>query len=73
VTFLEEVKPHLTIVDYGTGLRDEAEAIFRQYGRGRRLSFCDAISFVMVTTLLNHMPCLAFDTDFRRLGLTVIN
>ena len=73
LTFLEEVKPHLTIVDYGTGVREEAEAIFRRYGRSRRLSFCDAISLVMVTTLLDHMPCLAFDTDFRRLGLTVIN
>jgi hypothetical protein len=25
-----------------------------------------------VTTLLERMPCLAFDEDFRRLGLTVI-
>jgi predicted nucleic acid-binding protein len=64
VSFLEEVKPHLTIVDYGTGVREEAEAIFRRYGRSRRLSFWDAISFVMVTTLLDHVPCLAFDTDF---------
>lgn len=73
LTFLVEVKPHLTIVDYGTDVREEAEAIFRRYDRSRRLSFCDAISFVMVTTLLDHMACLAFDTDFRRLGLTVIN
>jgi hypothetical protein len=36
------------------------------------LSFCDAISFVVVTTLVDHMPCFAFDEDFRRLGLTVI-
>lgn len=73
LAFLEQVKPHLTIVEYGARVRDEAEAVFRQHGRSRRLSFCDAISFVVVTTLLNHMPCLAFDADFRRLGLTVIN
>jgi hypothetical protein len=30
------------------------------------------ISFVVVTTLLGRMPCLAFDEDFRRLGLTVL-
>jgi hypothetical protein len=33
---------------------------------------CDAISFVLITTLLEHMPCFAFDEDFRRLGLTVL-
>jgi predicted nucleic acid-binding protein len=72
LTFLDEVKPNLNIVEYGKRVRDEAEQIFRQRGRSRRLSFCDAISFVVVTTLLDHMPCLAFDEDFLALGLTVI-
>ncbi len=31
-----------------------------------------AISFVVVTTLLENMPCLAFDEDFRGLRLTMI-
>jgi len=66
------VKPGLRIVSYGDLVRDEAERIFRQYGRERRLSFCDAISFVVITALLDHMPCLSFDEDFRSLGLTVI-
>jgi len=70
--FLADVKPQLRIVAYGDRVREEAEQIFRRYGRERRLSFCDAISFVVVTTLLDHMPCLAFDEDFRGLGLTVI-
>lgn len=72
LTFLEDIKPDLTIVNYGKRVRDEAEQIFRQHGRRRRLSFCDAISFVVVTALLDDMPCLAFDRDFRALGLTVI-
>lgn len=72
ITFLDEVKPNLTLVDYSQRVRDEAEQIFRRRGRIRRLSFCDAISFVVVTTLLDDMPCLAFDRDFRALGLTVI-
>jgi predicted nucleic acid-binding protein len=59
-------------VDYGAELRVEAEQVFRRHSRDRRLSFCDAISFVVVTTLLERMPSLAFDEDFRRLGLTVI-
>lgn len=72
VRFLDEVKPHLQIFNYGQQVRTEAEAVFRRYGRDHRLSFCDAISFVVVTTLLGNMACLAFDRDFRGLGLTVI-
>ena len=72
LAFLAEVKPQLLIVAVGDGVRAEAEQVFRLHGRERRLSFCDAISFVVVTTLLDHMPCLTFDEDFRRLGLTVI-
>lgn len=72
MAFLTEIRPHLRIVSYGDRLRQEAEEVFRQYGRDHRLSFCDAISFVVVTTILDHMPCLAFDEDFRGMGLTVV-
>ena len=72
LTFLIEIKPHLHIVNYGESVRTEAEQIFRRYGRDHKLSFCDAVSFVVITTLLDDMPALAFDTDFRALGLTVI-
>ena len=71
-TFLSEVKPTLRLVPYGDGVRVEAEEVFRLYGEERRLSFCDAISFVVVTTMLGDPPCLAFDRDFRALGLTVL-
>jgi predicted nucleic acid-binding protein len=50
----------------------EAEKIFTTYGRDHRLSFCDAISFVVVTMLLDHSLCFTFDEDFRGLGLTVL-
>jgi predicted nucleic acid-binding protein len=72
LAFLEEVKPTLIIVSYGDLVRTEAEEVFRQRGRQRRLSFCDAISFVVVTSLLDNMACFAFDRNFRALGLTVI-
>ena len=71
--FLSDVRPTLNIVNYGGHVYVEAERLFRERGRNRRLSFGDAISFVVVTTLLDHMPCIAFDDDFRALGLTVIN
>jgi predicted nucleic acid-binding protein len=72
LTFLTEVKPHLRVVNYGETVRGEAEQIFRRYGRDHKLSFCDAVSFVVVTTLLDDVPSLAFDADFRALGLIVI-
>lgn len=72
IRFLDDVKPGLHVADYGADVRGEAEQVFRRHSRDHRLSFCDAISFVVVTTLLEHMPCFAFDEDFRRLGLTVI-
>jgi predicted nucleic acid-binding protein len=73
LAFLIDVRPALAIVDYGDSVRVEAERVFRARARERRLSFCDAISFVVVTTVLDHMPCVAFDDDFRALGLTVIS
>jgi predicted nucleic acid-binding protein len=72
IGFLDDVKPGLHVMDYGANIRLEAEQIFRRHGRDHRLSFCDAISFVVVTALLERVPCFAFDEDFRRLGLTVI-
>jgi uncharacterized protein len=72
LVFLAEVKPTLTIINYGDLVRSEAEDVFRRRGGQRRLSFCDAISFVVVTSLLDDIPCFAFDRDFRALGLTVI-
>jgi predicted nucleic acid-binding protein len=73
LAFLTDVRPQLHLVVYGDGLRTEAEDVFRRYGQDHCLSFCDAISFVVVTTLLDHVPCLAFDEDFRRLGLTTLS
>lgn len=72
LTFLADIKPNLHIVNYGDNVRVEAEQIFRRYGRDHKLSYCDAVSFVVVTTLLDGIPSLAFDADFRALGLSVI-
>jgi predicted nucleic acid-binding protein len=72
IGFLDDVRPRLHVVEYGATVRLEAEQVFRRRGRDHRLSFCDAITFVVVTTLLDHMPCLAFDEGFRSLGLTTI-
>jgi len=73
LSFVDELYPRLHLVEYGSQVRAMALDIFRRYGRDHRLSLCDAISFVVVTTLLERMPCFAFDEDFRALGLPVIS
>lgn len=72
ITFLDTVRSVLSLVPVTDAILAEAEQVFRRQARSRRLSFCDAISFVVVTTLLNNIHCLSFDEDFKALGLTVI-
>ena len=70
--FLDEIKPALNVVYYDDSLRAEAERIFRLLIKDKKLSFCDAISYVIVKTVLKDIVCLSFDEDFTHLGLTVI-
>ena len=72
IRFLDEIKPVLNIIYYDDSVRDEAEQIFRILSSDKRLSFCDAISYVVVKTILKDIICLSFDEDFSRLGLTVV-
>jgi predicted nucleic acid-binding protein len=72
IDFLDMIKPALSLVPVTEAVLAEAEHVFRRHVRSRRLSFCDAVSFVVVTTLLDNIPCLSFDEDFKALGLTVI-
>jgi predicted nucleic acid-binding protein len=73
VQFLDTMKPAVELAPRTQALLSEAEEVFRRHVKARRLSFCDAISFVVVTTLLDNIPCLSFDADFKALGLTVIS
>jgi len=67
------VKPALRLVAYDEAIRAQAEVVFRQRGRDHQLSWCDTISFVVVTTLLDDTVCFSFDRDFKQLGLTVLS
>ena len=71
VEFLDTVKPSLYRVNYDDSIRIAAEDFFKKYSIDKRISFCDAISYIVVTQLLDSMPCFTFDKDFRSLGLTV--
>ncbi len=72
VWFLDTMKPSLAITPTTEQVLKEAESVFRREAARHRLSFCDAISCVIVTAVLNGMPMLTFDADFERLGLSVI-
>lgn len=71
--FLDEIKPVLSLVYYDESVRKEAEQVFRLFMKDKKLSFCDAISYVVVKTVLKGIVCLSFDEDFSRLGLTTIH
>ncbi len=71
IDFLDKIKPALVIVHYNESVRTAAEEVFRKLSRDKRLSFCDALSYVVVTHMLDNMPCFSFDRDFHSLGLEV--
>ncbi len=70
--FLRRVLPTLNIVYLDDTDRQEALALFSRMSRDRKISLCDAISAAVVKDRLGSIPCLAFDDDFRRLGLSLL-
>ena len=71
VKFLDVVKPDLAVVLYDDSVRTAAEDVFKKLAKDKRLSFCDAISYIVITHMLENIPCFTFDRDFRGFGLTV--
>jgi len=71
VEFLNKVKPNLLIVSYNESVRTAAEEVFKKLSKDKRISFCDAVSYIVIIHLLDNIPSLSFDKDFRSLGLTV--
>jgi predicted nucleic acid-binding protein len=72
LTFLNAVLPTVQVIVPDAHAHEAALEVFRRLAPRRRLSHCDALSMVVVRHLLDDMPCLAFDRDFRALGLTVL-
>ena len=52
IRFFGEIKPVLNIIYYNDSVREEAEQVFRLLSKDKKLSFCDAISYVVVKTIL---------------------
>ena len=72
ITFIRHVLPHLQIMTLDVKSRAQALVLFEKLSRDKHLSLCDVISYLLVTEHLNHIPCLAFDDDFKKLGLNVL-
>jgi len=70
--FVRRVLPTLNLVYLDETQRRKALTLFSRVSRERRISLCDAISAIVVKNRLASIPCLAFDDDFRSLGLTVL-
>ena len=71
IQFLDMIKPTLAIVRYDDSVRSSAEEVFKRLSKDKKISYCDALSFVIITDLLDGMLCLTFDRDFRSFGLMV--
>jgi predicted nucleic acid-binding protein len=72
LAFLNAIVPTLEVILPDASTHQAATEVFRRLAPRARLSYCDALSFVVVRSVLDDMPCLAFDRDFRALGLTVL-
>jgi len=68
----EMLLPSLRVVEVGAERHAQALALFLRLGRDSCLSLWDALSFLVVREDLGDVPCLAFDREFRRLGLQLL-
>ena len=55
------------------GQNNQAIALFNLFARDRKISFVDALSYVLIKEEHREMPALSFDEDFKTLGLTTIS
>jgi len=69
VEFLDTVKPALYVIKYDDSIRDAAEKVFNKLSRDKKICFCDGISNVVITGMLDGMLCFTFDRDFKSLVL----
>lgn len=72
MAFLRDTLPGITVIHLDSEKRDRALTLFEKLSQDKRLSLCDVISYLLVKEHLGNIPCLAFDDDFRKLGLNVL-
>jgi len=51
----------------------QAISLFNLFGKDRKISFVDALSYVIIKGEISHVPAISFDKDFKSMGLTTIS
>lgn len=51
----------------------QAIALFNLFGKDRKISFVDALSYTLISGELKNIPALSFDRDFKAMSLTTIS
>lgn len=69
--FMKTVLPNLNVIYITDSERAKALDMFLRLSSDKKLSLCDIISYVVVREHLQGIPCIAFDDDFKALGLRV--
>ncbi len=72
VEFTEEVIPSLHLVLYDDSVRLETLSVFKRFAKDKKLSYCDCLSYVVLTSLLENVPAATFDIHFKQMGLPVL-
>jgi len=70
--FIEEIIPSLRLLPADESTRQEALVIFKRFATDKKLSFCDCLSCVILSTDLPPIPTATFDIHFKSLGLPVL-
>jgi len=70
--FIDEIIPSLRLVPTDESVRQESLVIFRRFAKDKKLSFCDCVSCVILTSQFPDLPTDTFDIHFKSLGLPVL-
>jgi len=72
-SFVDEIIPGLRLIPTDESVRQEALEVFRRLARDKKLSLCDCVSSVVLSTELADIPTATFDHHFKSLGLPVLS
>ncbi|MBI5244762.1 MAG: PIN domain-containing protein [Elusimicrobia bacterium] len=70
--FVRRVIPTLHLAATGETMRREALDVFQRFAKDKKLSLCDCMSYVVLTTSLEGIPTATFDSHFGMMGLPVL-
>jgi len=70
--FIRTVLSKLYIIYLSDSDRAKALDTFLKFSKDKKISLCDAISYTVIKEYLEGIPCIAFDADFKAMGLRMM-